>query len=130
MIWIKQGRGRRSVLTIHSTEYARCGNAFPAGRSERIRAQERAGTYWADRVICVSGATRDEVRWMYEVPDWKTHVIYNGVTPDRFEGEVDVAATRRRFDIGSDGPDDPVLRAPRVAERARPPAGGDARRAA
>jgi glycosyltransferase involved in cell wall biosynthesis len=106
LIWIKQGRGRRTVLTIHSTEYARCGNAFPPGRSERIRAQERAGTYWADRVICVSGSTRDEVRWMYEVPDWKSHVIYNGVTPERFQGEVDVAATRRAFDLG---PVDPVI---------------------
>ncbi|MEJ2720517.1 MAG: glycosyltransferase family 4 protein, partial [bacterium] len=56
MIWIKQGRGRRGILTIHATEYARCGNAFPPGRSHRIRDQERAGTYWADKVICVSNA--------------------------------------------------------------------------
>lgn len=106
MIWIKQGRGRRSVLTIHSTEYARCGNAFPPGRSERIRAQERAGTYWADRVICVSGATRDEIKWMYEVPDWKIQVIYNGVSPRSFGDAVDVGATRRGFDIG---PMDPTV---------------------
>jgi glycosyltransferase involved in cell wall biosynthesis len=106
MIWIKQGRGRRCVLTIHSTEYARCGNTFPTGRPERIRAQERAGTYWADRVICVSGATRDEIVWMYEVPEWKTHVVYNGVNMSRFQGPVDVAATRRRFDIG---PMDPTI---------------------
>jgi glycosyltransferase involved in cell wall biosynthesis len=34
LIWIKQGRGRKTVLTIHSTEYGRCGNllveAIPA----------------------------------------------------------------------------------------------------
>jgi glycosyltransferase involved in cell wall biosynthesis len=106
MIWIKQGRGRRCVLTIHSTEYARCGNAFPAGRSERIRAQERAGTYWADRVICVSGATRGEIMWMYEVPDWKIHVIHNGVDMQRFQRSIDVAARRRRYDIG---PMDPMI---------------------
>lgn len=106
MIWIKQGRGRRGVLTIHSTEYARCGNAFPPGRSDRVRAQERAGTYWADRVICVSGATRGEIMWMYEVPEWKTHVIYNGVAMSRFQRATDVAATRRRFDIG---PMDPTI---------------------
>jgi glycosyltransferase involved in cell wall biosynthesis len=106
MIWIKQGRGRRCVLTIHSTEYARCGNAFPGGRSERVRAQERAGTYWADRVICVSGATRGEIMWMYEVPEWKIHVIYNGVAMSRFQRAIDVAATRRQYDIG---PMDPTV---------------------
>jgi glycogen synthase len=68
MIWIKQGRGRCSVLTIHSTEYGRCGNTFCDGRSARVRDQERAGTYWADRMICVSQATRQEVAWMCEVP--------------------------------------------------------------
>jgi glycosyltransferase involved in cell wall biosynthesis len=100
MIWIKQGRGRRAVMTVHSTEYARCGNSFPPGRSDRIRAQERAGTYWADRVICVSGATRDEIRWMYEVPEWKTHVVYNGVIPNNFERAIDVAAIRREYHVG------------------------------
>src|SRR5437867_2948754 len=41
MIWIKQGRGRKTILTIHSTEYGRCGNNFFGGRSARIRDQER-----------------------------------------------------------------------------------------
>ena len=58
MIWIKQGRGRRGVLTMHSTDYGRSGNVFHGGQSERVRHQERAGTYWADRVIAVSHATR------------------------------------------------------------------------
>jgi glycosyltransferase involved in cell wall biosynthesis len=106
MIWIKQGRGRKSVLTIHATEYARCGNAFPPGRSQRIRDQERAGTYWADKVICVSNTTKNEIMWMYEVPDYKVAVVYNGVSPNRFYREVDVEATRRRFDIG---PMDPTI---------------------
>ena len=53
MIWIKQGRGRKAVFTIHSTEYGRCGNNFFGGRCARIRYQERAAGYWADRVIAV-----------------------------------------------------------------------------
>jgi glycosyltransferase involved in cell wall biosynthesis len=106
MIWIKQGRDHKGVLTIHSTEYARCGNAFPAGRSVRVRDQEWAGTYWADQVICVSHATKKEVLWMYEVPDGKTQVVYNGVSSHRFAGSVDVGATRKRFDIG---PMDPTI---------------------
>jgi glycosyltransferase involved in cell wall biosynthesis len=106
MIWVKQGRQHPSALTIHSTEYARCGNAFPGGRSARIRDQERAGTYWADKVICVSNSTRTEIGWMYEVPDGKTAVVYNGVSSGRFSADVDVASTRRRYDVG---PMDPTV---------------------
>jgi glycosyltransferase involved in cell wall biosynthesis len=106
MIWIKQGRGRKSVLTIHSTEYARCGNAFPPGRSQRVREQERAGTYWADKVICVSNASKNEIIWMYEVPDDKTAVVYNGVSANRFDTNIDVGEWRHRYDIG---PMDPTI---------------------
>jgi glycosyltransferase involved in cell wall biosynthesis len=106
MIWIKQGRGHQCLFTIHSTEYARCGNAFPMGRSERIRYQERAGTHWADRVIAVSQATRDEIAWMYEVPRGKTSVVYNGVSPQRFDQPTDPGADKRRYHIG---PLDPTI---------------------
>lgn len=106
MIWIKQGRLHPCLFTIHSTEYARCGNAFPMGRSERIRAQERAGTCWADHVIAVSQATKDEIAWMYEVPPWKTSVVYNGVSPQRFDESTDPDADKRRYHIG---PHDPTI---------------------
>jgi len=106
MIWIKQGRGHKCLFTIHSTEYGRCGNAFPMGRSERIRCQERAGAYWADRVIAVSEATKDEITWMYEVPRWKTSVVYNGVSPLRFDQPTDPGADKRRYHIG---PLDPTI---------------------
>jgi len=106
MIWIKQGRGHKCVLTIHSTEYARCGNSFPGGRSQRVRDQERAGTYWADQVIPISHATKAEIMWMYEVPDWKTYVVYNGVSPHRFDLSVDTGETKRRCGVA---PLDPTV---------------------
>ena len=106
LIWIKQGRGRKCVLTMHSTEYGRCGNSFPGGPSERIRCQERAGTYWADRVIAVSQATKHEILWMYEVPDWKVRVIYNGVSLHRFDHGSDPGVVRSWYGIG---PMDPTV---------------------
>jgi len=106
MIWIKQGREHNCVLTIHATEYARCGNSFPPGRSVRIRDQERAGTYWADRVIAVSQATKNELTWMYEVPDWKISVVYNGVNPLRFELATDPGEDKRHYGIA---PLDPTV---------------------
>ncbi len=104
MIWIKHGRGRKTVLTIHSTEYGRCGNQFNGGQSAKIRFIERAGTYWADRVITVSEALRREVMWMYEVPDWKIRKVYNGVEPHRFDGWVAPAQVKARYGIGSMDP--------------------------
>jgi len=104
MIWIKQQRGRRSVLTIHSTEYARCGNTFPGGQSARVREQERAGLYWCDRAIAVSGITRAEIANMYDVPLWKTAVIHNGVTASRFEVAIDRAEEKQRHGIGAMDP--------------------------
>ena len=104
MIWIKEGRGRKSILTIHSTEYGRCGNTFCGGRSDAVREGERAGTYAADAVITVSRALKDEVMWMYEVPDWKTSVIYNGVSPGSFDGFIDPAGVRARYGVGPVNP--------------------------
>ena len=106
MIWIQQGRRRRGFLTIHSTEYGRCGNNFYAGQSARIREQERAGVQWAERVITVSGNLKKEVQWMYEVPDSKVRVVYNGVNAHNFDGFIDPAAVRRRYSIG---PTDPTV---------------------
>ena len=60
VVWIKQGRrDHKAVLTMHSTEYGRCGNSFWGGVSARIRDHERHGTYCADRVVAVSGALTD-----------------------------------------------------------------------
>jgi glycogen synthase len=106
LIWIKQGRGRKSILTIHSTEYGRCGNNFWAGQSAQIREQERSATYWADCVIAVSNHLRDEITWMYEVPHWKISTIYNGVNPRNYDGTIDPAEVKRRYQIG---PMDPTI---------------------
>ncbi len=106
MVWIKQGRGRKTCLNIHSTEYGRSGNNFFGGRSQRIREIERAGTYWADRVITVSRALKKEIQWMYETPEWKLSVIYNAVNLHRFDGWIDPKGVRGRYGIG---PMDPLI---------------------
>jgi glycosyltransferase involved in cell wall biosynthesis len=107
LAWIKQSRPlHRSVLTMHSTEYGRCGNNFWSGSSARIRDHERHGTYCADRVIAVSGALKGELMWMYNLPDWKCWVVYNGVQFHRFDGFVDAGGIRRRYGIG---PLDPTV---------------------
>jgi len=91
-------------MTVHATEFGRCGNRLYDGPSKRVREIEWEGTYVADRVICVSGMLRTEVRELYGVPLDKTHVIYNGVDVDRFDNRLNGQAVRRRCGIGADDP--------------------------
>ncbi len=106
VVWIKEGRGRRAVLTMHSTEYGRNGNRFFPGQSARVQDHERHGTYCADRVITVSNQLRAEIRWLYNLPDDKTHMIYNGVNSSTFDYDVDAGEVKRQYHIG---PLDPTV---------------------
>ena len=119
MVWIKQGSPEHlGILTMHSSEYGRCGNHFWNGVSGRIRDHERHGTYCADRVIAVSGALKSELMWMYNLPDWKCWVIYNGVGVHKFANSVDPGAVKARYGIG---PMDPmVLFSGRLSEQKGP----------
>jgi len=62
--------------------------------------------YWADRVIAVSQATRNEIAWMYQVPDAKSVVVHNGVTPHRFDVPVDATQAKSEYGIA---PQDPTV---------------------
>jgi glycogen synthase len=107
MVWIKQERPHhRAVLTMHSTEYGRCGNHFGGGTSARIRDHERHGTYCADRVIAVSWALKRELTWMYNLPEDKCCTIYNGVPVHKYDGAVDSGEIKRHYGIG---PLDPMI---------------------
>jgi glycosyltransferase involved in cell wall biosynthesis len=106
MVWIKQGRGRKGILTIHSTEYGRCGNNFYGGPSGRISDHERHGTYCADRVITVSWTLKNEIKWIYNVPDWKACMVYNGISLSSFDGEIDPGRVKGEYHIG---PMDPTV---------------------
>jgi glycosyltransferase involved in cell wall biosynthesis len=105
-VWIKQGRGHRAFLTIHSTEYGRNGNQFFGGLSPRIQDHERHGTYCADRVIAVSHQLRGEIQWLYQVPEQKVSVIYNGVNSRAFDYWSDPGEVKRQYAIE---PLDPMI---------------------
>lgn len=107
VVWIKQGRGHRSILTMHSTEYGRNGNQHFGGQAHRVADHERHGTYCADKVITVSNQLREEIKWLYQVPDNKVQVIYNGVNSRVFdENPIDQGEVKRHYAIG---PMDPTV---------------------
>ena len=106
MVWIKEGKGRKGILTIHSTEYGRCGNNFWGGPSARIRDHERHGTFCADKVIAVSNVLKNEVLWMYNLPHWKVQSVYNGVNYNDFNVYTDPGDVKKKYGIG---PFDPMV---------------------
>jgi glycosyltransferase involved in cell wall biosynthesis len=105
-IWIKEGRSRKAVLTMHSTEYGRNGNRHFGGQSKRVEDHERHGTYCVDRLITVSNQLKDEIKWLYQVPEDKCRVIYNGVNAHQFDYELDTGEVKRQYHIG---PLDPTV---------------------
>ncbi|MBU0717640.1 MAG: glycosyltransferase, partial [Planctomycetes bacterium] len=101
---LKNRHDRPTVLTIHSTEFGRCGNQLQEGVSRRIREIEWEGTYIAEEVICVSGMLQNEVQRLYATPGDKMHVIYNGIDVKRFDARINTRSARRRHAIGADDP--------------------------
>jgi glycosyltransferase involved in cell wall biosynthesis len=99
-VWIKEGRGRKAILTMHSTEYGRNGNRFLGGQCVRVQDHERHGTYCADRVITVSNQLKEEIKWLYQLPEHKTKMIYNGVNAHSFDYPVDAGDIKRQYAIG------------------------------
>ncbi|CDI76521.1 glycan synthetase, putative [Eimeria praecox] len=98
----RQGHeGRTAILTMHSTEFGRCGNNNYGGVSKRIRDIEAEACHLADRVICVSGVLAEEVRAQYGVHPAKMTVIYNGINCNKFDGEVDPGAVKHTYGVGA-----------------------------
>lgn len=104
--WARSGRGKKVVMTIHSTEYGRCGNYWHEGGSRKVRDYEWEAQYESEAVITVSRALREEVIRIYGTPERKVHVVYNGVDPHRFEGQIDQGKIKEQCGVG---PLDPVI---------------------
>jgi len=98
--WIKRSQGIKTIITIYSTEYQRCGNEFREGESQRIREYEGHGIHLADQVITVSQGLKQELAWLYDVPDWKVSVIYNGIHPNRLKGLFNSGEVKAHYGVG------------------------------
>lgn len=104
--WINKARRHKTIFTIHSTEYGRCGNNFFNGRSERVRHLEWLGSYCSDHVITVSHALKQEAMWIYNIPEFKADVVYNGICYSDYDGWVDPGDVKRQYGIA---PLDPMV---------------------
>lgn len=99
--------GKYFVWTAHSTEWGRNGNSFNDNWfSARVSHREWMGGYLSKAVTTVSYTMKGELEHIYQIPEGKIHVIYNGVDLDKFVGEVDAGRVKERFGIW---PLDPVV---------------------
>lgn len=106
MKYVMEGYGTPGLLTMHSTEYGRCGNVFYDGYARWIRDTEAAGCRNASTVIAVSHFLADELRSIYGVDDHKIHILPNGVSYHAYDGFVDPAAVKARYGVA---PMDPTV---------------------
>jgi glycosyltransferase involved in cell wall biosynthesis len=72
----KRVTGKPLVAHVHATEFDRTGGS---AIDQRIYDIERAGVHAADRVIAVSGRTKDTLVSRYGVPHQKVTVVHNGI---------------------------------------------------
>lgn len=101
---IRRLHGTPTVLTMHSTEFGRCGNQFYDGPSARVRYLEHQGTHEADRVITVSRTLQREIAWMFEVPGEELAVIYNGIRPSSASDRPQASEVRQEFEMERESP--------------------------
>jgi len=99
MKYVMDGFGIRGVLTMHSTEYGRDGNVFFEGFARWVRDAEAAGCHNATLIIAVSHFLADELRRIYQVPNEKIHIVYNGVNYHAFDGFINPAEVKGRYGI-------------------------------
>jgi len=72
------------VQSIHSTEIGRCGGLY-SDDSKAIHAMEYLSTYESCQVITVSKSLKEEVCSIFNTPEDKVKVIYNGINPWEFD---------------------------------------------
>jgi len=104
LVQAKNHHRKPVVMTVHSTEYGRCGNQHCPGRSQQISHVEWEGTFVSNQVICVSHALRKEVQEIYRVPADKLSTVYNGVDPHRYDEPVNPGEVRATYGAGSRDP--------------------------
>lgn len=95
-----KNEGYSTALTYHSTEYGRNGGVFGDWwEFDKISGKEWYGGYISDRITAVSTPLRNELMWLYNIPDWKIDVIPNGGEIGIYNREVDPGRVKERYNI-------------------------------
>lgn len=104
--WFYAGIGAAWGLRRPRVLFTEHGRHYPDVRRPKRVAFNRLLTPVTDGLVAVSGFIRDCLRDNEGLPADRIRVLYNGIEPERFGGEVDREALRAEQGIG---PDDPVV---------------------
>ena len=100
-ILAKMNYGIPMVLTVHSLEPLRPWKREQLGGGYDFSCWvEKTAIEMADAVIAVSAGTKADVMRLFEVPEERVHVIYNGIDLDEYR-PVKTTAALERFGIDS-----------------------------
>lgn len=94
----KHFMGKPLVITIHSTEFGRCGGLYTQD-SLTINSVEWWGIFEASRVITISSSMKGELCEHFKVPPGKVDVVANGVDYEKFNVYVDKGFVRSRYEV-------------------------------
>ena len=86
------------LATIHATEYGRY-NGIHNIRQQYINGKEKLLAHEAWRIIVCSQYMRQEIQRVFQSPEDKIDVIYNGIRPEKkhHDGQFERVKFRRRF---------------------------------
>ncbi|HOI70124.1 MAG: glycosyltransferase family 4 protein [Methanothrix sp.] len=88
------------VITLHSTEWGRCGNNFSTDYIPReIAHREWLAGYESAMVITTTQRMKDELMMLYQIPPEKIEIIPNGLVIGSFRRAVDPGRVKERHGI-------------------------------
>lgn len=97
---LKAKKKRDYILTYHSTEWGRNGNRFGTWyEAEEISHREWLGGYESKEVIVTSHPLKEEVQFLYNIPDYKLNLIPNGIFAGKIERKIDAGKVKKKYGI-------------------------------
>ena len=88
------------VFTFHSTEWGRNGNYHSGSMEYRdISHREWLGGYESSEVIVTSENLKNEVKHIYQIPDYKLNIVPNGIYPGMMRKDVNPGSVKKSWGI-------------------------------
>lgn len=95
-ILAKLSYGLPMVLTVHSLEPLRPWKREQLGGGYDFTVWlEKTAIEMADAVVAVSGETKEDILRLFDVPEERVHVVYNGIDPDEYAPTFDESVLER-----------------------------------
>jgi glycosyltransferase involved in cell wall biosynthesis len=82
--FLQEPEGYKVVVTIHDLIFKTCPNVHTQKTIDMLEAQMKTIVDKADRIICISKSTADDLLKYYPVNEDKVRLIYNGVDKNIF----------------------------------------------